>query len=102
MSSQTIEMHFKETMEAADRLKELAKELSDAAQKDMLQIICSVKADWNSECADILVGKEVKVASSLAQEAVKLHTLALEVESKARIMYQSEMNSTRLALIRIY
>lgn len=102
MSPQMIEMHFKETMDIAVRLNELSKRLEDVAEKKMMQIICSIKADWNSECADILVGKEVRIASELAKEADQLNALAVEVESRAKKMYQSEILNTQLAITRIY
>lgn len=102
MSPQMIEMHFKETMDIAVRLNELSKRLEDVAEKKMMQIICSIKADWNSECADILVGKEVRIASELAKEADQLNALAVEVESRAKKMYQSEISNTQLAITRIY
>lgn len=102
MSPQTIEVHFKETMEIAVRLKELSSELHNVAEKKMLQIICSIKAGWNSECADILVGKEVRIASELVEEADQLNALAVEVESQAKKMYQSEMTNRQLAITRVY
>lgn len=102
MSPQTIEMHFKEIMDLAAHLKDLAKKLSDIAEAEMMQIICSIKAGWNSECADILVGKEVKIAAGLAEKAVQLNVLAMEMESRAKKMYQSERANTQLAVTRIY
>lgn len=102
MSPQTIEMHFKEIMDLSDHLKGLARKLRDTAEVEMMETICSIKAGWNSECADILVGKEVKIAAGLAEEAIKLNALAMEMESKAKKMYQSEIENTRLAAARIY
>lgn len=102
MSPQTIELHFKETMEIAVRLKELSAKLNDMAEGKLLQIICSIKAGWNSECADILVGKEVRIVSNLAEEADRLNALAVEIESQAKKMYQLEMANRQLAITRIY
>ncbi len=58
MSSQTIELHFKEIMSLASRIKELKRKLSSLAGEEMMQIINSIQAGWNSECADILTRDE--------------------------------------------
>lgn len=102
MASREIEMHFREIMDLSEALKGLAKELSCISEAEMMEIICGIQAGWNSECADILVGKEVKIAARLTEEAVKLKELALEMESKAKKMYQSETENIRLAAVRIY
>ena len=102
MSQSTIEMHFKEIMDLAGQLRELSKLLGSVAEEEMMQNICNIKAGWNSECADILVGKEVRIASRLAQEADQLKEIAVEMESQAKKMYQSEIRNTQLAVTRIY
>ena len=61
MQSQTIELHFKEIMSLASRIKELKRKLSTLVGEEMMQIINSIQVDWNSECADVLTGKEVKI-----------------------------------------
>ena len=102
MSSQTIELHFNEIMGLASRIRESSRELNNFAENKMMQIICCIKAAWNSECADILTGKEAKIASSLIEEAKHLNDLAQEMESQAGKMYQREIENTRLAITRIY
>ena len=102
MSSQTIELHFNEIMGLASQIRESSRELNSLAENKLMQIICNIKAAWNSECADILTGKEVKIASSLIEEAKHLNDLAQEMESQAGKMYQREIENTRLAITRIY
>lgn len=102
MSSQTIELHFNEIMGLASRIRELSRELNSLAENKMMQIICCIKAGWNSECADILAGKEVKVVSLLIKEIKNLNDLAQKMEIQAEKMYQREIENTRLAITRIY
>ena len=102
MSSQTIELHFNEIMRLASQIRELSRELNILAENKMMQIICCTKAGWNSECADILAGKEVKIVSFLTKEAKNLNGLAREIEIQAEKMYQRETTNTRLAITRIY
>lgn len=102
MSSQTIEMHFKEIMNLAFRLRELSGKLDDLAAEKMMQIVYGIKAVWNSECADLLTGREVKLAALLMEEAKQLDGLAADMESRAEKMYQQEMANIRLAVTRIY
>ena len=102
MSSQTIELHFKEIMSLASRIKELKRKLSSLAGEEMMQIINSIQAGWNSECADILTGKEVKIVSMMLEEAEHLSSLAEEMEDQAKKMYQREIFNARLAFTRNY
>ena len=102
MSQSIIEVHFKEIMDLAGQIRELSKLLDSLAKEEMMQNICNIKAGWNSECADILVGKEVRIASGLAQEADQLNVIAAEMEDQAKKMYQSEISNIQLAVIRSY
>ncbi len=102
MSSQTIEMRFKEIENLTAGLKELARKLGDVAEEEIMQTICSIKAEWNSECADVLMEKEVKIAAGLSEEAVKLNALAVEMENQAKKMYQLELVNIQLGVKRIY
>ncbi len=102
MSLQTIEMHFKEVMDLAARLKDLSNELNNLAQEEILKIIKGVRSEWNSECADVLLEKEVRLAAGLEEEANQLHIIAEEMESQAKKMYQWEIINTRLAVTRVY
>lgn len=102
MSSQTIELHFKEIMSLVSRMKEVKRKFSSLAGEEMMQIISSIQAGWNSECADILTGKEVKIVSMLLEEAEHLNALAEEMEDQAEKMYQREIINVRLAFTRNY
>lgn len=102
MSLQTIEMHFKEIMDLAAGLKDLSNELNNLAQEEILMIIKSVRSEWNSECVDVLLEKEVRLAAGLEEEANQLHIIAEEMESQAKKMYQWEIINTRLAVTRVY
>ncbi len=102
MQSQTIELHFKEIMSLALRIKELKRKLSTLAGEEMMQIINSIQTDWNSECADVLTGKEVKIVSMLLEETERLNFLAEEMEEQAEKMYQQEIFNARLAFTRNY
>lgn len=102
MSPQTIEMHFAEIMHLSEQLSTLAKSLKLAAEEELMQNICENKACWNSECADILAGKEVKLAGGITARAKDLEKIAGEMEDQAKRMYQSEMLNIQLAATRIY
>lgn len=102
MSPQKIEMHFTEIMHLAARLRELSGKLKSTSENKVMQIACENRACWNSECADIVVQKEVKISGQLVSEAENLAAIAEEMESQARKMYQSEMFNYQLAATRIY
>lgn len=102
VSPQKIEMHFTEIMHLSGRLKELSGKLKSTAENKVMQIVCENRACWSSECADIVVQKEVKINSQLVSEAECLTVIAEEMESQAKKMYQSEMFNYQLAATRIY
>ena len=102
VSPQTIEIHFKEIMNLSVQLQELSRTIDTVAQNEFIHMIHDIKADWNSECADIISGKEVEIAADLAQESNILKSIATEMECQAKKMYQTEMFNTQLALTRIY
>lgn len=101
-SSKRIEMHFTEILHLAEQLHKLADQMKATAENEMMQIICENKACWKSECADILIEKEVKISAGLAAEADKLNATAQEMERQAKRMYQSERINNQLAVTRIY
>lgn len=102
MSPQTIEMHFTEIMQLACLLKDQAKQLKILGDEELMQIIRENRACWESECADILAQKEVRLGTELINEAENLDKTAAEMESRAKKMYQSEMMNVRLGTLRIY
>lgn len=102
MTPETIEMHFKEAMDLALRLKEEADKLNKLAGEEMMQILCSTRTGWNGRCAELVLEKEVRLAARLKEEACCLNKIAAEMEGRAREMYQSEILNYRLAASRIY
>ena len=100
--SKKIEMNFTESMHLTKQIHQLAKELKITAEDEMMQNICENKTCWNSECADTLMGKEVKICVQLSAEADKLNAIAEEMENQIRRMYQSELFNNQLAVTRIY
>lgn len=100
--SKQIEMRFAEIMHLSERLCELAKALRNLSENEIMQTICKNKACWNSECADILTGKEAKISAGIVFEAERIHTIAEEMGQQAKRMYQSELINSQLATVRIY
>ena len=102
MPSQKIEMHFKEIMNLSEQVRVLGEEIRRKAQEDMMSVISNTKAAWNSKCADLLVGKEVRLNGRLMQEADELIRLADGMREQAENMYHMEMTNNLLAQARIY
>lgn len=102
MLQSQIEMHFTEIMGLSRRLKELSKRLKMFSEADLTQAVCDIRAGWNSECADILAGKEGKIMEDISKEAQKLNAAAEEMEDQAKKMYRSEVANSRIAAFRSY
>lgn len=101
-SLQTIEMHFTEVTRLSAELASLEKALKAAGENDMMRLVSEEKSCWNSECADVLAGKEVKLCVLLISEAERILKIAEEMEKRAKKMYQAEMLSNQLASVRVY
>lgn len=93
-----IEMHFTEIKHLSKQLKELAKKIKNFSEVELMQGVCEMKAGWNSECADVLAGKEGKIIESINLEAQKLNMAAEEMEEQAKKMYQAEIINSRIAI----
>jgi len=102
ISSQRIEIHFKEAMNLAEQIRLLAEEVKGITQRDIPAIGTITKRGWSSECADDLVRKELMIAGRLAEEGDELKKLAEEIEQQAKEMYLAETVNTTLAATRIY
>ncbi|MCI8614354.1 hypothetical protein D7V94_10185 [Parablautia intestinalis] len=97
-----IEIHFTEIMRLSQQLKELAEKVKIFSEADLMQSVCGIKVGWNSECADILAGKEGKIIEDINIEAQRLNAAAEEMEEQAKKMYQSEIVNSQLGAFRSY
>lgn len=102
MSPETIELHFKEAMDSAFRLREEADKLNCLVEENMTGLLCDIRADWSGRCAETVLEKEVKIAARLKEETYRLSKISSELEERAREMCRSEMVNYRLAASRIY
>ncbi len=102
MLQSEIEMHFTEIMDLSQQLKALAKKIKNFSEVELMGKISEMKAGWNSECADLLAGKEGKIVEGIRTEAQKLTVAAEEMEEQAKKMYRSEMTNSRIAAFRSY
>ncbi len=102
LSSQRIEVHFKEAMDLAKQLRLLADQVKNIGRRDIPSIGTAAKRGMRSECVDILVKKELAAGEMLGEEGEELQRLAGEMEEQAREMYLAEMTNSVLAATRIY
>ena len=99
---QEIEIHFKEITNLADRISNLSERLKVVACEQIRTVLRDTKNAWNSECADLLIGKEARLSEGLMDEAEKLKETAVRMKEQAEKMYQTEMANDLLGKVRIY
>ncbi len=97
-----IEVNFREAMKLSAQLEGLAEAMKILGEDTLMQNICAIKTVWNSESADLFLGKEVKLVSQLQEEAIQIKELAGDLAKCAQIMYQIEMGNQILAVTRLY
>ena len=102
LSPQKIEMHFQEIKSLSEQIKGLSEEIRRKSQEEFLHVVSHTKQVWNSECADLLTGKEVRLGGQLAEEADELLKIAEKMEKQAEEMYRMEKVNQLLAETRIY
>lgn len=102
MSQQTIEIHFKEVLAIAEKIRYLSEELGKIGQETIPGVICDTKRRWTSESAQKLVERELKVSSRYCEASRGLETLAAEMKEQAEEMYRTEMCNLTLASTRTY
>ena len=102
MTKAKIEMHFQEIKQLSDQVRDLAEEIKKNVQEKLMGAVTGTKQVWNSECADLLIGKEVRFCGQLLEEADELLRIAVQMEEQAEKMYRMEMINQLLAETRIY
>lgn len=102
MSKAKIEMHFQEIKQLSDQVRDLAERMKKKVQEELMGAVTGTKQVWNSECADLLIGKEVRLCGQLLEEADELLRIAVQMEEQAEKMYRMEMINHLLAETRIY
>lgn len=97
-----INIRFREVMNLAEQISQASQKVSKLADGELFQILCSTKAVWQSESADLFCQKEVKVGEQLMKEADILQKLSQELAERAKAMYLAESANSLLAKTRIY
>lgn len=101
-SPQTIEIHFKEVLAIAEKIRCLSEELGRIGQETIPGIICETKRGWESEAAQKLVERELKMSNEYCEASRRLGVLAAKMKEQAEEMYRTEMCNLSLASTRTY
>lgn len=97
-----IEIRFTEVMNLSEQIGSISGQISKVAKQSILQLTDSTKAVWQSQSADLLCIKEVKISEQLTKEAENIRKIAVELEEGARAMYLAESANNLLARTRVY
>ena len=97
-----ISIRFKEVIYLAEQLMQISQKLEGIAQEELFRILCTTKEVWQSESADLLCQKEVKMIEQLLEEKETLQKLSGQLEERAKAMYLAECTNSLLAKTRIY
>jgi WXG100 family type VII secretion target len=96
----TIQMDFAKAMRQADKLDEIAQNISQAGKTDLVDCMQKVGEDWKSDTSTAYQKKGKEVAEHLVKISNNLTKTAQAVRQIAKTTYEAEMTALELAKIR--
>jgi uncharacterized protein YukE len=97
-----IQMDFNKAKSQANRLDEIAKELTQIADSQLGGVLSGVNSAWKSDTASEYIKKGKTVQDQLKKRANELTKTATSIRTIAQNTYNAEMKAYRLAKTRTY
>lgn len=97
-----IQMEFSKAKAQADRLDEIARELTQTADSQLGGALSGISKAWKSDSSSAYIKKGKDVQQQLRNRANELRKTASAIRTIAQNTYDAEMNAYRLAIARTY
>ena len=101
-SRAAIEFDFRQAMNRADELDQVASEMKRMANNDMQSSLQQLSAAWKGEAASAYLTKGGRLKEKVLKSAGDLNKTASTIRSVARRVYNAEMAAYRIAMERVY
>lgn len=101
-SKSAIEFDFRQAMNRADELDQVASEMKRMANNDMQSSLQQLSTAWKGEAASEYLTKGGRLKDKVLKSANDLNKTAATIRSVARRVYNAEMTAYRIAMERDY
>lgn len=101
-SKAAIEFDFRQAMNRADELEQVAAEMKRMANNDMQSSLQQLSVAWKGEAASAYLTKGGRLKDKVVKSANDLNKTASTIRSVARRVYNAEMTAYRIAMERAY
>lgn len=98
----SIQIDFNRAMKQADRLDDLAYELTGLAQNQINGAMQEIHYSWTGEAAEQYLKKGQIIEEKVIQSASQLKKIAAVIRTTATVTYNAELEAIRIAQIREY
>lgn len=101
-SRHSIEFDFHKAEAQADKLDTIADQLAALSNRKFGNAMQHLSSNWKGENASLYLDKGGRLQEKMDGTAGELHSIASEIRSVARRIYEAEMEALRIAEHREY
>lgn len=101
-SRATIEFNFKTALKQADKIDEIANNLSMLSRTDFGNALQNLSAGWKGENASMYLSKGSTLQGKMNGTSGSLRAVATDIRTIAKRIYDAEMAALRIAEGRTY
>lgn len=101
-SRATIEFNFRTALSQADKIDEIANDLSRLSRTDFGNALQNLSAGWKGENASMYLSKGSTLQGKMNGTSGSLHAVASDIRAIAKRLYDAEMAALAIAEDRTY
>lgn len=98
----SIEFDFRQAIQRAEELEEIAADLRKLADNDLQGSLQNLSTAWKGEAASAYIHKGTRLKEKILKSSKDLNKTASTIRSVARRTYNAEMAAYRIAMERKY
>lgn len=99
---ESIEFDFRKALSEADIIDEIAERLGTLSNNKFENTMQNLAASWKGDNASSYLRKGEKLQSSMSRTSNELHSIATDIRTAARRLYEAEMAALEIAQRRDY
>lgn len=99
---ETIEFNFKKALGQADKIDTIANNLSKLSGKEFGGTLQKLSTNWKGENASLYLTKGSNLQEKMNGTAGELHSVASDIRTIAKRLYDAEMAALSIATTRTY
>jgi uncharacterized protein YukE len=101
-SRYSIEMDLRQAQNQANKLDDIANNISTLANKKFESTLQNLSSNWKGNSASTYLNKGTKLQGQINSTASELHAIASDIRTIAQRIYDAEMAALEIAESRTY